>query len=154
MNIEVFSAVGAGLTALGLFYAGRQFQLSRQLAKHQFMLQLFEKMDVHNDLHERVTEISNSNDEWPKSRKDWIQIGRLLGLYEHIGNLVDDRIITVEQADASFSYRLVPILKIEKVNAMLYSSDSAWKSLRKLIIRLETQKLYQALSNEKLERPK
>lgn len=143
--VDWISIFGTGITAVGIFYAAWQFKLSQRLAKHQFVLELYDKMDAHNAVHEILTITDAGNPNWPESRKDWIAVGRLLGLFEHIGGLVKDRIMSIEQVDESFSYRLVPLFANEKIRTFVYEKSEAWDQLIWLLNKLEGRPVFEKL---------
>lgn len=141
----MIAIAGTGLTTISIFYAAWQFKLSQKLAKNQFVFQLYDKMEAHNDVHEILTAVEGCNPNWPETRKDWIAVGRVLGLFEHIGGLVKDRIMTIEQVDESFAYRLIPLLGNEKIRNFIYGKSEAWDQLIWLINRLEQRPIFQKL---------
>lgn len=55
---DVITAAGAMLTGLGLIYTGIQLRLSRKTARSQFLIQLYQLMEQHHEVHGRgFTEI-------------------------------------------------------------------------------------------------
>lgn len=145
---NIISSLGLFLAAAGLFYAGRQFQLSRILSRNQFLMQIFESMNDHNELHEFLTEQESSLDDWPNTRKDWIKVGRLLGIFERMSELIDDGLLSAEQVDRSFAYRLAPVMGLENVRNVVYAEKSSWVLLKRLVDRLEKEELYPTFLEE------
>jgi hypothetical protein len=131
---DVITAGGAVLTGLGLIYTGVQLRLSRKIARSQFLLQLYELMEQHNELHSRLTGLG-----WPEGRtapqtvEEWIQVGRMLGLFEYIQILVADKIIDIDTVDKLYSYRLFHIVNNKEIYNRYFSADGSWDGVTKLL---------------------
>ena len=138
---DVITAAGAMLTGIGLLYTGIQVRLSRKTARSQFLLQLYQLMEQHNEVHSRLTGLG-----WPDGRlgpetvEEWIKVGRMLGLFEYIQILVRDKIIDIDTVDKLYSYRLFHLVNNETIKERYFSNDGSWDGVVKLLDALKSKK--------------
>lgn len=55
MAATLLTAFGLFLTGIGLLYAARQLRISRKIARGEFLLHLYEMVQVHNSVHNALT---------------------------------------------------------------------------------------------------
>jgi len=146
---DVLTAVGAMLTGVGLIYTGIQVKLSRKTTRSQFLLQLYQLMEQHNEVHARLTGLG-----WPDGRQgpdtvqEWLQVGRLLGVFEYIQILVQDGLLDLDTVDELYSYRLFHVWKNEAIRQRHFADDRRWKGVVKLLNELQDRRIFRLLSKE------
>jgi hypothetical protein len=146
---DVLTAIGAMLTGIGLIYTGIQVKLSRKTTRSQFLIQLFQLMEQHNEIHGRLTGLG-----WPDGRKgpdtvqEWLQVGRLLGLFEYIQILVQDGLLDLNTVDELYSYRLFHLWNNEIIRQRHFADDRTWTGVVKLLDELKQRKMFVLLSQQ------
>jgi hypothetical protein len=152
MFTDILTAVGVLITGIGLIYAGIQIRLSRKTTRSQFLLQVYELMEQHNEVHARLTGLG-----WPDGRvgpqtvEEWIKVGRLLGLFEYIQILIEDGLIDLKTVDQLYGYRLFYAYSNEVIRARHFNDDGRWNGVMKLLNGLKEQETFILLmrANEK-----
>lgn len=140
---DIITAAGAMLTGIGLIYTGIQVRLSRKTARSQFLIQLYQLMEQHNEVHGRLTGLG-----WPDGRTgpetvdEWIKVGRVLGLFEYIQILVKDGIIDIDTVDELYSYRLVHLVNNETIRKRYFADQEKWSGVIKLWDALRDKKMF------------
>jgi hypothetical protein len=146
---DVLTAIGALLTGIGLIYTGIQVKLSRKTTRSQFLIQLFQLMEQHNEIHGRLTGLG-----WPDGRKgpdtveEWIQVGRLLGLFEYIQILVQDGLLDLDTVDELYSYRLFHLWNNEVIRHRHFGDNRTWTGVVKLLGELKHRRMFMLLSEK------
>lgn len=108
--------IGAPLAACAILYTARQIRLAKCQAKASFMLNVYQMMDQHNQLHRWMMDDSwPSGPAGPDSNDEWLAVGRLLGLYEHLGCLVRDGLLGAEDVTNLYGYRLIRVLRNRQI---------------------------------------
>lgn len=146
---DILTAIGTMLTGIGLIYTGIQVKLSRKTARSQFLIQLYQLMEQHNEVHARLTGMG-----WPDGRKgpetieEWIKVGRVLGIFEYIQILVEDGIIELDTVDELYSYRLFHLVNNEIIWKRHFAAGGAWHGVVKLLDELKDRKMFTLLSEK------
>lgn len=141
---DIITAAGASLTAAGLVYTAIQVRRAQRTARSQFLLQLYQMMEQHNDLHLKLTGLGWPDGRTgPESAKEWMQVGRALGLFEYIQILVRDRIIDIDTVDQLYSYRLFHLVNNETIKERHFGSQGRWDGVVQLWKALEGKKNFQ-----------
>jgi len=146
---DVLTAVGAMLTGVGLIYTGIQVKLSRKTTRSQFLIQLYQLMEQHNEVHARLTGLGwPDGREGPNSVQEWLQVGRVLGLFEYIQILVQDGLLDLDTVDELYSYRLFHLWRNELIRQKHFADDKNWKGVVKLLNELKDRRIFLLLSKE------
>ena len=146
----VLTAIGTILTGTGLIFTGVQVRLAQKTARSQFLLQFYQLMDQHNEVHARLTGIGWSiNPKGPETREEWIKVGRLLGLFEYIYMLYVDRIIDADTIDELYSYRLFHALNNDTIRERHFENkNTTWGGIVSLLIQLRDKKIFSTLVSQ------
>lgn len=138
---DILSVIGLSLTGFGLFYAGMQLRDSRKVSKSQFMLELYKIIDEHNELHLELTKQGFANGTFqPRTDEEWLRIGRLMGLFEHINSLEKSGIIDIRTIDKLYSYRIIPLVKNEHIyDKHIDPNTKSWLGFKELLYKLDEQ---------------
>lgn len=144
------TAIGTILTGAGLIFAGTQVRLAQKTARSQFLLQLYQLMDQHNEVHIRLTGMGWSiNPKGPVTREEWVKVGRLLGLFEYINILYVDRIIDADTIDDLYSYRLFHALNNDTIREKHFENKNrTWSGIISLLIQLRYKKIFSTLVSQ------
>lgn len=140
---DVITAAGAMLTGIGLIYTGIQVRLARKTARSQFLIQLYQLMEQHNEVHGRLTGLG-----WPDGRtgpesiEEWIKVGRVLGLFEYMQILVKDGIIDIDTVDKLYSYRLFHLVNNEIIRKRYFADQGRWGGVVELWKALEGKTMF------------
>lgn len=100
-------------------------------------------MEQHNEVHGRLTGLG-----WPDGRtgpdtvEEWIKVGRVLGLFEYIQILVEDRIIDIDTVDELYSYRLFHLVNNEIIWDRFFASGDRWSGVMKLWYALKNKSMF------------
>ena len=144
---DIVTAFGALLTGVGLIYTGIQVKLSRRTARSQFLIQLYQLMEQHNEIHARLTGLG-----WPDGRRgpetvdEWIMVGRVLGLFEYINILVKDGLVDLDTVDRLYSYRLFHLVNNEVIRNRHFGENSGWDGVIELLKGLKGRPMFKLLS--------
>ncbi|HEV2802059.1 MAG TPA: hypothetical protein VGW12_16410 [Pyrinomonadaceae bacterium] len=143
---DVISAAGAVLTGIGLIYAGRQVRLARKTARSQFLIQVYQLMEHHNEVHARLTGLgwTDGRDE-PQTVDEWIKVGRVLGLFEYIQILVEDKFIDLDTVDKLYSYRLFHLVNNKAIRDRHLTGGKGWDGVIKLWKELQNRRMFKLL---------
>lgn len=148
---SVFAVVGLFLTGSGVFYAARQLRLSRKLAKNEFSLQLFAMVQGYNEIVHYLT-----GDGWPTKSKlpessaDWDMVMRYMGFLEMLQDLVEDGILTLDEVDMWFSYRVATLLSHPAIQQRCLEEERhRWPVLIRLQQSLERYPTYRSVMEAK-----
>ena len=140
---DILTATGTMLAGIGLIYTGIQVRLARKTTRSQFLIQLYQMMEQHNEVHGRLTGLG-----WPDGRTgpetvdEWIKVGRVLGLFEYIQILVKDRIIDIETVDELYSYRLFHLVHNETIRKRYFAEQGRWDGVVELWKALEGKRMF------------
>jgi hypothetical protein len=141
------AAFGALLTGAALIYTGIQVRLARKSSRSQFLLQLYQMMDQHNDVHAQLTRTGWSNGKnGPNTPDEWIKVGRVLGLFEYIQILVEDGLIDIDTVDRLYSYRLFHLINNEVIRKTHFETSTNWSGIIKLLKQLENKEIFASLA--------
>jgi hypothetical protein len=144
INTIIYS-IGALLTGIGVIYAAIQLRISRKIGRSEFLIRLYELMEKHNELHLKLTVkgFDLKGGTQPLTPDDWLDIGQLMGTFEYIHILVQDKILDVKTVDLLFSYRIIPILKNKHIYDRYFSSENNyWLRFSALVQLLENQSTF------------
>jgi hypothetical protein len=146
---DIITALGAILTGVGLIYAGIQIKLSRKTTRSQFLLQLYQLMEQHNEVHARLTGLGWSDGKTgPDTVEEWIKVGRALGLFEYINILVKDGLIEIDTVDKLYSYRLFHLVNNEIIRNRHFNAHSGWDGVIELLTDLKDKRMFKLLSQQ------
>lgn len=143
---DIITSIGILLAGIGLIYTGIQVKLTRRTNRTQFLLQLYQLMDAHNELHERLTGTG-----WPNGRtgpetvEEWLKVGRALGLFEYIHILVKDGFIDIHTVDKLYSYRLFQLYNNEVIRKKHFENNKNWDGVNKLLKQLKNEYMFKLL---------
>ena len=119
---DVSTGLGLLLAAAGLFYTGRQFQLSRKIAMASFLFQFDKMLSEYQTVHMKL----RPGGEWssrgagPETNEEWIEVERYMGLFERLYILTKDNLVDVVVINRLYGYRLRninknQIIRVEKL---------------------------------------
>ncbi len=140
------SGLGLVLAATGLFYTAKQIQLSRQIAKSEFMREFYNSIQQYNDIQIKLAE----KGEWrvtetagPKTEEDWFRLQRYMGLIEQVDNWYNDKILTIKHIDNAYSHRIKAIHSHPIIREKLLVKEGyRWSQFLNLIKNLENEPVY------------
>jgi hypothetical protein len=129
MDIDMHLTIGdiatmlyAFLTLLSLIYVARQVSLTRQQTKGQFLLALDDQFEKTNPISLRLLE---EPDFTPKDN-EWIEVWRLMSVFERINVMVEDNILTVDLVDRLHGFRLVKLIENDAIYARVQAAGADW----------------------------
>ena len=143
---DQIEAVSAVVGAIALVYAAVTFHRSMAVTRAQFTLDIFDRMERFNAVHVRFTHGDWSSDQHPAfNAKERGQIGRMLGLYEHIYGLYRDGILSDSSIDHLFSYRLFHMYRNKQVREWVHRDAIGWAEVLALVEALWYRPVFKSL---------
>ena len=110
---DLATIVGVPITALALIYAALQLRHSAKTAKGQFLLQIEEQSNLHNEVHRKLY----PNGDWgveksgaPKCLEEWGKVADYLGFFEQCESLIRDGSLDKSTFKKIYGYRVNNIL--------------------------------------------
>ena len=105
--------IGVPIAALAVIYAALQLRHSAQAIKGQFLLQIEEQSNLHNQVHFKLY----PDGDWGKNKKgaprtleEWGQVADYLGFLEQCESLIQSRCLDVATFRKIYGYRVKNIL--------------------------------------------
>jgi hypothetical protein len=127
------AVTAAGVVAAlgGLFYAGRQLRHSRRSAHGTFLLDLEEMLRHHDAVHAKLD--SEGGELWKPTETEWPAVEAYMSVFERIQVLVEEGILTLEEVDRLYSYRVLSIVSNASIHQMkLVEKGEFWPDFCKL----------------------
>lgn len=117
MNLEILAylstIVGVPIATLALIYAALQLRHSAKTAKGQFLLQIEEQSNLHNEVHRKLY----PDGDWgvnksgsPSCIEDWGKVADYLGFFEQCESLIRDGSLDKSTFKKIYGYRVMNIL--------------------------------------------
>jgi len=138
------------VAASGLFVTAQQVELSRKVAKAEFMREFYSSLQQYNDLQLKLIE----GGEWrignaaagPQTEEDWFRLQRYMGLLEQLAVWYRDGIVDIELIDFGYSHRIKAIATHPLVKQrLLLGEHFRWKQFLYLVAELEEEPEYRTL---------
>lgn len=153
---NLISGVGLILAASGLFYTAKQIELSRKIAKSEFMREFYTSIQIYNDIQIKLAE----NGEWrqtensgPCTQEEWFRLQRYMGLIEQIDVWYRDNIMTIDHIDNAYSHRIKAIYSHPVIREKLLLKEAyRWVQFLHLVENLEDQPIYKTINFNDLSR--
>lgn len=138
------------VAASGLFVTAQQVQLSRQIAKAEFMREFYSSLQEYNDLQLKLVE----GGEWrrgnatagPQTEDEWFRLQRYMGLLEQLDVWYRDGITEIAQIDSGYSHRIKAIATHPIIKQRLLRDEGyRWTEFLDLVTELEESPRYRAI---------
>jgi hypothetical protein len=126
MNVPIGDIGGLLLvlvTGISLIYISRQVNITRKQAKGEFLLALDEQFESTNAIARRI--LSEPN--FTPNGDEWIDVWRMMSVFERISVMVDDGILDVALVDRLHGFRLLVIIGNDAIYQRLQSTGGEWK---------------------------
>jgi hypothetical protein len=126
MTITIADITGiilAVATTSSLIYIARQVAVTRQQTKGQFLLALDEQFDASNSVAMRLIQ---EPDFVPRG-EEWIDVWRLMGVFERINIMVEDGILDAPLVDRLYGVRLLILIGNNAVFEHVKSAGTEWQ---------------------------
>ncbi|HXC39809.1 MAG TPA: hypothetical protein VN667_12770 [Burkholderiales bacterium] len=126
MTISIGDIAGiilAVATTSSLIYIARQVNLTRQQTKGQFLLALDDQFDSTNAITRRLTQEPNFK---PRG-EEWVDVWRLMNVFERIHVMVEDGILDVALVDRLYGIRLRILLGNDAVFEYVKGAGEEWQ---------------------------
>jgi hypothetical protein len=110
-------------TTTSLIYISRQVRVTRQQTKGEFLLALDDQFEKTN----RVTLQLVNDPTFKPTSDDWIEIFRLMSVFERINIMVEDEILDAALVDRLHGFRLLNLIANDDVFARVQASGADWQ---------------------------
>jgi hypothetical protein len=146
---NLISGVGLILAASGLFYTAKQIELSRKIAKSEFMREFYTSIQIYNDIQIKLAK----NGEWrltensgPSTEEEWFRLQRYMGLIEQIDVWYKDNIMSIDHIDNAYSHRIKAIYSHPVIKEKLLLEEGyRWVQFLHLVENLKAQPVYKMI---------
>ncbi|MCB0577621.1 MAG: hypothetical protein KDC61_23875 [Saprospiraceae bacterium] len=145
----LLSSIGLILAASGLFYTAKQIELSRKIAKSEFLREFYISIQDYNEIQIKLAEHGEwrqTNVSGPENEKDWFLLQRYMGLLEQVDNWYIDGIMEIKYIDNSYSHRIKAIYTHPIIRERLLVKESyRWQQFLHLIDILKKEPTFSKL---------
>ena len=111
------------VTMISVIYIARQFRLTQQQAKGTFLMALDEQFDATNTMTRRMVTEPN----FTPNGEEWIEVWRMMSVFERMSVMVDDRILDIALVDRLHGFRLLIIIGNDAIYQRLQSTGGEWQ---------------------------
>ena len=124
ITITDIATVLLALTTLGsLIYVSRQVSATRQATRGEFLLALDEQFEKTNTITMRLLEEPN----FTPHDQEWVEIWRLMSVFERINIMVEDKMLTVGLVDRLHGFRLLKLIENDAIYGRVQVAGADWQ---------------------------
>jgi hypothetical protein len=120
---DIATVLYALLTLASLLYVARQVSVTRQQTRGQFLLALDDQFEKTNTISMRLLE----EPQFIPHDTEWIDIWRLMSVFERINIMIDDEMLSVDLVDRLHGFRLLKLIENDAVYARVQAAGADWQ---------------------------
>ena len=136
---DIGTLILAIATTTSLIYISRQVNVTRQQTKGEFLLALDEQFEKTNEIALRLV----SDPSFVPVEKEWIEIWRMMSVFERIQIMVEDKILDVNLVNRLFGFRLLYLIENDTIFARLKETGDEWQDFIDLCYAVADQRMRQ-----------
>lgn len=130
-------------TTISLIYISRQVRVTRQQTKGEFLLALDDQFEKSNDITLRLI----NEPGFKPTSSDWLQIFRLMSVFERINIMVEDQILDVALVDRLHGFRLLNVIANDDIFARVKASGAEWQDFIDLCYAIADHRMRSAFAD-------
>lgn len=120
---DIATVIYALITLASLIYVARQITTTRQQTRGQFLLALDDQFEKTNPISMRLLE----EPQFVPHDSEWIDVWRLMSVFERINVMVEDKMLTVDIVDRLHGFRLLKVIENDAVYSRLQRAGADWQ---------------------------